>query len=128
MASEAAKACLICGFNRAVDRCHIIPRRTAKSVLFSEKLNKALASLNGKNIVILCKNHHWLFDHHGLTKEEFDKIKHLIIEAQKIVVKANKKAIRERRGGTFQFGSEVTQWINEISKYIRETYADSKTN
>ena len=51
------KECLICGFKRAIDFCHIISRKN------NGKLNK-------NNIVLLCPNHHRLFDRNRLTKDE----------------------------------------------------------
>lgn len=64
------KVCEICGFNRIVEACHIIP-----------------ASKQGpntpENLLALCPNHHHLFDHNRLTEEEFNKIKDKV-DASKI--------------------------------------------
>lgn len=53
--------CEICGENRVIDECHIIPR-----------------VINGHgrlgNILFLCPSHHRLFDRCMLSKEEWDKI------------------------------------------------------
>ena len=53
--------CEVCGENRTIDSCHIIPKR-----------------LNGTqdidNIIFLCPTHHRLFDSCMLSKEEWGKI------------------------------------------------------
>lgn len=54
-------SCEICGENRAIDKCHIIPK-----------------SLNGpnhdKNYLYLCPTHHRLFDRFMLSKDEWCRI------------------------------------------------------
>lgn len=55
-------SCEICGQTRTVQQCHIIPRSSGGA-------NKT------SNYLILCANHHHLFDHYRLTKFEWDKIK-----------------------------------------------------
>jgi hypothetical protein len=54
--------CEICGNNRITHLSHIIPR--------NEGGNDA-----HDNLLSLCANHHYLFDNHQLTKEEWDSIK-----------------------------------------------------
>ena len=49
--------CCICGFSRALDRCHLEWRKDGGKV-------------NKQNITILCPNHHRLFDQQQLTAEE----------------------------------------------------------
>lgn len=53
--------CEICGDNRTVDRCHIVPNRLG-------------AGLGLDNIFILCPTHHRLLDSYLLTKEEFAQL------------------------------------------------------
>jgi len=53
--------CEVCGENRVVDICHIIPRR----IKGSEKID---------NAIFLCPSHHRLFDTCMLSKEEWAKI------------------------------------------------------
>jgi len=55
-------ACLICGFNKALDFAHI------KSIKDGGKETKS-------NLTILCPNHHRLYDKGLLTNEELEKIK-----------------------------------------------------
>lgn len=62
--------CAICNEKRALEFCHIIP------VAFLKLIPKEFSDL-GKgtdNGVILCKTHHWCFDHQDLTNEELEKI------------------------------------------------------
>ena len=53
--------CLVCGEDRIVDKCHLIPREHSGS-----------SSMD--NIILLCPTHHFLFDHSGLSEDEFGKI------------------------------------------------------
>jgi len=54
--------CEICGNPRVPQKCHIIPRNIGG---FDEP----------GNIVVLCANHHWLFDRHKLTSDEWACLK-----------------------------------------------------
>lgn len=59
--SSKPKCCLICGYNKHIDVCHIqavadFPKSTPISVVNSLD-----------NLVGLCKNHHWELDHNLLT-------------------------------------------------------------
>lgn len=53
--------CEICGENRVVDTCHIIPRRVQGSGRID-------------NILYLCPTHHRLFDTCMLSKEEWERV------------------------------------------------------
>ncbi|MGL6553815.1 HNH endonuclease signature motif containing protein [Aeromonas jandaei] len=53
--------CEICGENRSIDRCHIIP-------------NKLGGTQEEENILILCPTHHRLFDRFMLSKSEWIQI------------------------------------------------------
>ena len=53
--------CEICGENRAIDACHIIP-------------NHIGGNIAPGNVLWLCPTHHRLFDRFLLSKDEFDKI------------------------------------------------------
>jgi len=54
-------ACEICGENRSIDRCHIIP-------------DKLGGSKNEENILYLCPTHHRLFDRFMLSEAEWVQI------------------------------------------------------
>ncbi len=58
---QQAVPCEVCGENRVVDICHIIPRR----IKGTQKID---------NVLFLCPSHHRLFDACMLTKEEWDKV------------------------------------------------------
>lgn len=53
--------CQICGENRAIDICHIIPAEMGGSKF-------------SYNTIYLCPTHHRLYDRHMLTKEEWEKL------------------------------------------------------
>ncbi len=61
LVNNEADNCMICGESRINNKCNIIPRESWGS--------DALG-----NIVTLCANHHHLFDHSRLSKDEFEKI------------------------------------------------------
>lgn len=65
------KSCLVCGFTRALEACHIVP-----------------ASKKGPNtednLIALCPNHHHLFDHNKLLEEEYEKIKEKVLAAKSL--------------------------------------------
>lgn len=63
------KKCVLCGFDRAVDRCHIIPRHLLRRVKGYRQYAKY--GETSKNIVYLCKNHHFLYDHFALNEGEW---------------------------------------------------------
>lgn len=54
-------SCEICGENRSIDRCHIIPAKLGGTARID-------------NILILCPTHHRLFDRFMLTKKEYASI------------------------------------------------------
>jgi hypothetical protein len=53
--------CEICGENRSIDRCHIIP-------------SKLYGSQESNNLLFLCPTHHRLFDRFMLSKSEWAQI------------------------------------------------------
>ena len=67
---ELPDCCEICGFNRAIEYCHII------------EVSKG-GFTNIDNIVVLCPNHHRLFDRNELTKQEFNILVKSYKERQK---------------------------------------------
>lgn len=61
------KNCVICGFDRSIDRAHLIPRRVVKGIRGMRRYE----DYEGKHIIYLCKNHHFLFDTNRLNEEEW---------------------------------------------------------
>jgi len=53
--------CQICGENRVINKSHIIP-------------NELGGSNSDDNLIMLCANHHYLFDQAKLTQAEFSKL------------------------------------------------------
>ena len=50
-------ACVICGYNKAVDVCHI------KDIKDFPNYATVLEINSQSNLIALCKNHHWELDH-----------------------------------------------------------------
>jgi predicted restriction endonuclease len=61
--------CVVCGELRAIDMAHILPVTMVLDIRGYEHLSKSI-----DNIVPLCKNDHWYFDHNLSTREELEKI------------------------------------------------------
>jgi hypothetical protein len=61
-------ACVVCGWDRCVEYAHIIPAAKGGTVHID-------------NIVVLCPNHHVLFDRHELDADEYDIVLPAIIRA-----------------------------------------------
>lgn len=56
--------CELCGYSKAVEVCHI------KGIASFDKSAK-ICEVNGiKNLICLCPNHHWEFDHNLLSDED----------------------------------------------------------
>lgn len=87
--------CEICGENRAIDVCHIIPSRLRGT----KRLD---------NVLLLCPTHHRLFDRCMLIEEEWDKIdwsrksKRAQFYALKVLRVAHEKFWKKLESGTYQ--------------------------
>lgn len=78
---SAGRSCLICGETRIVDKCHVIPREHK-------------GSNYQDNLFFLCPTHHFLFDHHRLSQEEWARltIDHLASDSREYIL-----SVRHRR-------------------------------
>jgi predicted restriction endonuclease len=63
-----SQQCLICGYDKHFDVCH----KKDVSDFPEEATVKEINNLD--NLVALCKNHHWEFDHKLLSKKDKNKI------------------------------------------------------
>lgn len=61
--------CVVCGETRGLDLCHLLPFSLVHKLEEYEYLADS-----PKNIEIMCKSHHWYYDHNLLTKEELDSL------------------------------------------------------
>lgn len=113
--------CEICGENRAIDQCHIIPSALG-------------GKLEADNLLYLCPTHHRLFDNTMLSHQEWDKInwkrKPEIIQKFALLVfkKANDAFWAQVNNGNFDkmtgldiggkdfFGDLLDKIISEIQK------------
>lgn len=64
-------ACEICSIDKPLDRCHIFAKRFIEDI---KDIDEDLLAYDGRNILILCKNHHALFDRFDLDHKDFIKI------------------------------------------------------
>jgi len=62
-------SCLVCGYLKHTDACHI---KDIKDFKDDDKISEIN---HPKNIIPLCKNHHWEFDHNKIEKADLDTIK-----------------------------------------------------
>lgn len=108
-------ACVICGFDRVVDRCHIIPRRVIGGIIGFEKLASFAPS---RNLITLCKNHHVLFDSQKLTDEEWQMIRPYIAGIKKDLLRianSNLKPIgKTAYTHTKSKESKIKLWLYQI--------------
>lgn len=65
---QKVKSCLICGYSKHVDVCHV---RDIKDFSLDAKLSEVN---HPDNLVALCKNHHWEFDNKQLSEEDQSKL------------------------------------------------------
>ena len=120
------QGCEICGFNRAVDRCHIIPYSITHYFLPTSQYREKTRKYETDNIIILCKNHHFVFDHAKLEKEEFDKIEVKVMKMHKYII----EAVREDASKGLiknEFVDRFVRWEAKISPMISNFYGHSET-
>ena len=67
------KKCFLCDYDKHIEIAHI----KSVSSFSDDSLISEINSIN--NLVYLCPNHHWEFDHGKLSKENLDKIKNYSI-------------------------------------------------
>jgi 5-methylcytosine-specific restriction endonuclease McrA len=61
--AKRAGGCKICGYTKHVELCHVVP-------ISEFPLSATLAEVNHpSNIIPLCPNHHWEFDHASLDHD-----------------------------------------------------------
>lgn len=63
--------CEVCRYNKSFQKCHIVPVSNLKG--------KTLDRINHpQNLIALCPNHHWEFDHYLMDLTELDAIEQVI--------------------------------------------------
>ena len=62
--SKKPMSCSICDYDKHVDICHIIDIKNFPMETLVSEVN------NINNLVALCRNHHWEFDHNKLSTED----------------------------------------------------------
>lgn len=68
MRSSIKKECLLCGYNKYIEVAHIKAVSDFDGTATIEEINDI------HNLVPLCPNHHWEFDHNCLSEEDLEKI------------------------------------------------------
>ena len=81
--------CLICGYDRFVERAHILPRFAM--VLIQDY--RDLAENDEQNIILLCRNHHWEYDHNLLSDNDYKIIYNEVIAREPFFNKYEKLII-----------------------------------
>lgn len=119
--SSRNPACEICGENRSVDKCHIIPAKFG-------------GTLNSDNIVILCPTHHRLLDRYMLSEYEYAAIKWFLKSkpsqyyAENTILANHKKFWNRMKYGNNSpiYPFEKDEW--HIYKYALEQILDLFSN
>ena len=121
--------CLICKHTRALDRCHIVPLRFLSrlaDIVFNKKLREEYLGYNGKNIVVLCKNHHFLYDTFRLTKQEFKiltpYVASLLFTFDEWMADGFKAVGKGRDHTTKNYIASLEKWLSKFG-----IYANTKT-
>lgn len=102
--------CEICGENRVIDICHIVPRR----VNGTGKID---------NVLFLCPTHHRLFDACMLSKEEWDKIdwgrkaRKSQAYAEKVLMVAHRKFWEKVNAGIYR---RQTTWETNLYELYKK--------
>lgn len=66
--SNRPKSCVVCGYDLHIDVCHI-------KDISSYHCDTLIGEINSlSNLIALCKNHHWEFDHNKMSKQDLEKI------------------------------------------------------
>jgi hypothetical protein len=117
------KKCQICGFDRVVDRCHIFPVRLIELMFPLSKMRTILMDYDGLNTIYLCRNHHFLFDHFTLKKEEFDIIKDYYAKILELLTATIKNEMNDSRVHD-EFIDAFIKWNDKVSGFIQQNYAN----
>lgn len=67
--SGIEQKCLLCGYDKHIEVAHIKAVSDFNNSVIIAEIN------NIKNLVPLCPNHHWEFDHNCLSEEDLQRIK-----------------------------------------------------
>lgn len=67
-----SKSCLICGYSKHIDVCHIKDISSFPAEAFVKEINDL------SNLIGLCKNHHWEFDRNKLSFDDEIKLQNYL--------------------------------------------------
>ncbi len=67
--------CIVCGYDKFLERCHIIPKRFTVHVEGYTHYTK----FGTNNIVPMCPNHHWEYDHDLMDDIDYVKMMDSIV-------------------------------------------------
>lgn len=70
--SDSPKCCVICGYSKHIDVCHIKDISSFPDDALVKEINHL------SNLIGLCKNHHWEFDKNILSDDDKIKIKNYL--------------------------------------------------
>lgn len=118
---EQTNYCMVCGVLNPLERCHVIPRRSLKAITdrasliqgSNSLLIRKMISFAELNTIILCKNHHGLFDRHKLSTDEYDMIKPSVLEVMNVYGSAIYTMLTK---SSTERAREFEEWWNTQSK------------
>jgi hypothetical protein len=101
--------CVICGFDRYVECAHIVPRRLG-------------GGFRVLNILILCPNHHRIFDYGLLNNEEIAKIEPYLLAA----IEINKDRLDALEYLYFQLGLRdfPPKWMARTRNLLKQKFSN----
>lgn len=114
--------CEICSIEKPLDFAHIVPRRFFIKIRnLNEKGKKILLENNGGNTIILCRNHHTLYDRFDLDDVDFMKIIEKWLDAVFNLVVVIGQIYQKKKDGTLIYSKESeTEMMNWLKKMAQK--------
>ena len=70
--AQLPRQCIVCGYAKYFEVCHVVDISTFTADTLVSTINRL------DNLVPLCKNHHWEFDHDQMLAKDLKKIERFI--------------------------------------------------
>lgn len=128
IAMTPEKKCVICGFDRIVDRAHIIPKTIFKNLKGYTKY----IDYDSEATIYLCRNHHALFDFGKLTEDEGKKLRESISHFQPVIENLLNSEIKPipKKVGRFEIEKAIkrfNRWKEKFYWVLGYEYAGKTT-
>lgn len=107
--------CAICGLISPLEYSHIIPQNIISS---SPKVNKPMfLDYDGINVIIMCRNHHRLYELARLQHKQFNKIRARVRKAWRALTKYHSELQASGVELTPHYLKKVNDFKQKFEKY-----------